>query len=163
MLPDGPTTTTVAPPFGLAARENATHASASFRAVSRLISCRWARLVASGDIVTSASFAGGVCAEADVAMSHAPRNTMRRIVLSPGGWRSLRCTRAAATPLSGQLRLSDEHVRMLGVHVRVDRLVAHAVAVLVHVAQRLLEQRRRRIPLWHRAFEDVQPVGVHRD
>src|SRR5512138_3336540 len=61
MFPEGPTTTTVAPPVGLAAREYVTHASASFRAVSRLISCRCARLVASGDIVTCARVNGGFC------------------------------------------------------------------------------------------------------
>src|SRR5690349_8031474 len=87
MLPDGPTTTTVAPPFGLAALENATHASASLRAVSRLISCRCARLVASGDIVTSASFAGGVCADATaLASATIPATSTRFIDLHP-----LRC------------------------------------------------------------------------
>src|ERR1700704_3597611 len=113
MLPDGPTTTTVAPPLGLAARENATHASASFRAVSRLISCRCARLVASGDIVTSASFAGGVCAPAVDAKSRAGKNrneVFAVIGLAPG-WRPVsgasRRTRATPTPLPRQLRLPD--------------------------------------------------------
>src|SRR5262245_65940030 len=91
MFPEGPTTTTVAPPFGLAAREYATHASASLRAVSRLISCRWARLVASGDIVTCASVSGGLCGAgsgglvcADACI-HAPRmntTSIRKVIFS---------------------------------------------------------------------------------
>src|SRR5262245_58542889 len=91
MFPEGPTTTTVAPPFGLAAREYATHASASLRAVSRLISCRCARFVASGDIVTCASVSGGfcgvgsgglVCADALIAPMTTPKTMRRRLVPS---------------------------------------------------------------------------------
>src|SRR6185295_19333079 len=150
MLPDGPTTTTVAPPVGLAARENATQASASLRAVSRLISCRCARFVASADIVTSASRAGGVCAAALAALSSAMTSAARTIacsLLPASGRRVRRRTGAAATSLPRQRRLGGKRVRVLGVHVRVDGGIAHAVAVAVDVAERLLEQRRRRIAL----------------
>src|ERR1051325_705688 len=166
MFPDGPTTTTVAPPCGLCAREYSTHASASLRAVSRLISCRCARFVFSGVIVTSRSFAGVVCAAALIAMPNAARtHPMRHITLSPRRLRVLLAGGAgtAAASLARQLGLTRKHVRMLRVHVRIDRLVAHAVAVLVDISHRLLEQHGRRISLRHGAFEDVEAIGVHRD
>ena len=81
MLPDGPTTTTVAPPVGLAAFEYAMHASASFLAVSTLTSCRCARLVASADIVTCASVAGeGAWAHACAATNAAASATDETLV-----------------------------------------------------------------------------------
>src|SRR5262245_60737276 len=143
MFPDGPTTTTVAPPFGLAAREYATHASASFRAVSRLISCRCARLVASGDIVTCASVKGGfcgagsgglVCADTCIDAPTMSTASIRNVILTrlPSIGRSGgTCASAASTTLSRQLRLTREDVGVFGVHVRVDRLIAHSVSVLV--------------------------------
>src|SRR3954469_4587369 len=67
MFAEGPTMTTVAPPCALCSFEYATHAAASLTAVSRLISCRWARRVLSGDIVACARVAAGaICAAVDV-------------------------------------------------------------------------------------------------
>src|ERR671929_12140 len=124
MLPDGPTTTIVAPPLGFAARENATHASASLRAVSRLISCRCARFVTSGDIVTCASVSGGfcgtgsgglVCARALPAISNATRNAKALMRSPPRGLLILRRSCPAAAALARQLRLTGEHIGVFGV------------------------------------------------
>src|SRR5258705_2171912 len=59
-------------------------------------------------------------------------------------------------------------LRRLGVFqsvdlVRVDLLIADAVAVLVEVPHRLLKETGLRIPLRHRAFGDIQPVLAHAD
>src|SRR5258705_8435402 len=47
--------------------------------------------------------------------------------------------------------------------VRVDLLIADAVAVLVEVPHRLLKETGLRIPLGHRALGDIQPVLAHAD
>src|SRR5207237_2291324 len=47
--------------------------------------------------------------------------------------------------------------------IRVDLLIADAVAVLVEISHRLLKQARLRISLGNGPFGDIEPVFAHAD
>src|SRR5258705_9956174 len=76
-------------------------------------------------------------------------------LLPARGRRVLRRAGAAATPLSRQRRPGGKRLRMLRLHVRLDRGVAHAVALPVHSAQVIDEPLRRRLDPPHRPLHDV--------
>src|SRR6267142_64402 len=80
---------------------------------------------------------------ADGAKTSASRLSPSTVHVTTSARSSARATTAAATALTGELRLTRERVGVLGVHVGVDRLIANAVPVLVHVSHRLLKEARR--------------------
>src|SRR5712691_6092534 len=77
--------------------------------------------------------------------------------LSAAGWRSSR--RRGTLARQRRHRIDAQTVEL----VRVDRLIANPLAILVHVPERLLKQARLRIPLRNGGVLDIELVFMHGD